>query len=109
MHLNSVMSVYWGGRMVACLKQPAALPVAGLSRGGQAIRGEECKQEVADQFADIEGDGAHARKLGVDHVRRLLAGSQASTKSRLLPLMRVEEASSLAPPSLVPSTRSARV
>ena len=107
MHLNSVMSIYWGGRVVACLKQPAALLVAGQGRGGQAIRGEECKQEVADHFADIECDGAHARKLGVDHVCRLLEGSQASTKSRPLPLMRVEEASSLAAPSLVTSTHSA--
>lgn len=104
MRLNSVMYVYWGGRVPACLQQPAALPVAGLGRGGQAVAGKECEQEVADHLADVKGDGAHARKLGVNHIRRLLGGGQASFGGQVLPLMRVEEATSLLAQSLVAST-----
>jgi hypothetical protein len=57
----------------ARLQQPAPLRVARLGRAREAVGREEGEQQVADHLADVKRDGAHARKLGVDHVRGRLA------------------------------------
>lgn len=31
----------------------------GVSLAGMAVRGEECNEQVANEFADIKCDGAH--------------------------------------------------